>query len=113
MLGTLASASLAQPIRTRVRPCEFPASIVAKTAGKSDSSTSRFAISARWAGFHSPASRSHTSSRTARALPAEATPFARAFTIPGTRAIESLNVAAAVNISLYELNRHITSSSRR
>ncbi len=30
---------------------------------------------------------------------------AQAFTIPGTGAIESLNVAAAVNISLYELNR--------
>jgi len=30
---------------------------------------------------------------------------AKAFTIPGTAAIESLNVAAAVNISLYELNR--------
>ncbi|HEY6123571.1 MAG TPA: RNA methyltransferase [Steroidobacteraceae bacterium] len=30
---------------------------------------------------------------------------ARAFTIPGTGAIESLNVAATVNICLYELNR--------
>jgi len=30
---------------------------------------------------------------------------AKAFTIPGTDAIESLNVAATVNISLYELNR--------
>jgi TrmH family RNA methyltransferase len=30
---------------------------------------------------------------------------ARAFTIPGTGAIESLNVAASVNISLYELQR--------
>lgn len=30
---------------------------------------------------------------------------AKAFTIPGTGAIESLNVAASVNISLYELNR--------
>ena len=30
---------------------------------------------------------------------------ARAFTIPGTGAIESLNVAASVNISLYELHR--------
>ena len=30
---------------------------------------------------------------------------ARAFTIPGTGAIESLNVAATVNISLYELHR--------
>jgi TrmH family RNA methyltransferase len=29
----------------------------------------------------------------------------RAFTIPGTGAIESLNVAASVNICLYELNR--------
>jgi TrmH family RNA methyltransferase len=31
---------------------------------------------------------------------------AKAFTIPGTGAIESLNVAATVNICLYELNRH-------
>jgi TrmH family RNA methyltransferase len=30
---------------------------------------------------------------------------AKAFTIPGTGAIESLNVAATVNISVYELNR--------
>ena len=30
---------------------------------------------------------------------------ARPFTIPGTQAIESLNVAASVNICLYELNR--------
>jgi TrmH family RNA methyltransferase len=30
---------------------------------------------------------------------------ARAFTIPGTAAIESLNVAATVNIAVYELNR--------
>ena len=30
---------------------------------------------------------------------------ARAFTIPGTNAIESLNVAATVNICLYEINR--------
>jgi TrmH family RNA methyltransferase len=30
---------------------------------------------------------------------------AKAFTIPGTGTIESLNVAASVNISLYELNR--------
>ena len=30
---------------------------------------------------------------------------AKSFTIPGTGAIESLNVAASVNISLYELNR--------
>jgi TrmH family RNA methyltransferase len=30
---------------------------------------------------------------------------ARPFTIPGTGAIESLNVAASVNICLYELNR--------
>jgi RNA methyltransferase, TrmH family len=30
---------------------------------------------------------------------------ARAFTIPGTGAIESLNLASAVNICLYELNR--------
>jgi TrmH family RNA methyltransferase len=30
---------------------------------------------------------------------------AQAFTIPGTRAIESLNVAATLNICLYELNR--------
>jgi len=30
---------------------------------------------------------------------------AKAFTIPGTGAIESLNVATTVNICLYELNR--------
>jgi TrmH family RNA methyltransferase len=41
----------------------------------------------------------------ARGLPPEARAMARAFTIPGTAAIESLNVAATVNISLYELNR--------
>ena len=43
----------------------------------------------------------------ARGLPREAmSPLqARAFTIPGTGAIESLNVAATVNITLYELNR--------
>jgi TrmH family RNA methyltransferase len=41
----------------------------------------------------------------ARGLPADAALMAQAFTIPGTRAIESLNVAAAVNISLYEINR--------
>jgi TrmH family RNA methyltransferase len=39
----------------------------------------------------------------ARGLPPEAKKLARAFTIPGTRAIESLNVAASVNIALYEL----------
>ena len=41
----------------------------------------------------------------ARGLPPEAKAQARAFTIPGTGAIESLNVAASVNISLYELSR--------
>jgi RNA methyltransferase, TrmH family len=43
----------------------------------------------------------------ARGLPRERMESlgARAFTIPGTHAIESLNVAASVNISLYELNR--------
>ena len=43
----------------------------------------------------------------ARGLPREelAGLKARPFTIPGTQAIESLNVAATVNISLYELNR--------
>ena len=43
----------------------------------------------------------------ARGLPRERmeTLGARAFTIPGTAAIESLNVAASVNICLYELNR--------
>jgi len=39
----------------------------------------------------------------ARGLPALAQ--ARAYTIPGTGAIESLNVAASVNMCLYELNR--------
>ena len=44
----------------------------------------------------------------ARGLPREQMSAlgARAFTIAGTGAIESLNVAATVNISLYELNRH-------
>jgi len=41
----------------------------------------------------------------ARGLPREAAVTARAFTIPGTGAIESLNVAATVNICLYEINR--------
>ena len=43
----------------------------------------------------------------ARGLPRERMELlgAKAFTIPGTRAIESLNVAASVNISLYELSR--------
>ena len=41
----------------------------------------------------------------ARGLPPEAKSLARAFTIPGTGAIESLNVAASVNISLYEIHR--------
>jgi len=43
----------------------------------------------------------------ARGLPREQMSAigAKPFTIPGTGAIESLNVAAAVNISLYELNR--------
>ncbi len=41
----------------------------------------------------------------ARGLPGEAAVLARAFTIPGTGAIDSLNVAATVNIALYELNR--------
>jgi TrmH family RNA methyltransferase len=41
----------------------------------------------------------------ARGLPAEARALARGFTIRGTGAIESLNVAATVNISLYELHR--------
>lgn len=43
----------------------------------------------------------------ARGLPRDgmASLNARAFSIAGTGAIESLNVAAAVNISLYELNR--------
>ncbi len=43
----------------------------------------------------------------ARGLPREQMSAlrAQAFTVPGTGAIESLNVAATVNISLYELNR--------
>ena len=41
----------------------------------------------------------------ARGLPHEAKALAQAFTIPGTGSIESLNVAASVNISLYELKR--------
>ena len=41
----------------------------------------------------------------ARGLPDTAKTNARAFTIPGIGAIESLNVAATVNICLYELNR--------
>jgi len=43
----------------------------------------------------------------ARGLPHERMSALRAqpFTIPGTRAIESLNVAATLNICLYELNR--------
>jgi RNA methyltransferase, TrmH family len=43
----------------------------------------------------------------ARGLPHESMSALRArpFTIPGTGAIESLNVAASVNICLYELNR--------
>jgi TrmH family RNA methyltransferase len=43
----------------------------------------------------------------ARGLPREQmkTLDAQPFTIPGTAAIESLNVAATVNMSLYELNR--------
>jgi len=41
----------------------------------------------------------------ARGLPPEAKSMAQAFTIPGAAAIESLNVAASVNISLYELHR--------
>ena len=41
----------------------------------------------------------------ARGLPPGTSANARAFTIPGTGAIESLNVAATVNICLYELNR--------
>jgi TrmH family RNA methyltransferase len=43
----------------------------------------------------------------ARGLPREQMDAlqAKAFTIPGTGAIESLNVAASVNICLYELNR--------
>jgi TrmH family RNA methyltransferase len=44
----------------------------------------------------------------ARGLPREQVKAlgARAFTIAGTGAIESLNVAATVNICLYELNRN-------
>jgi TrmH family RNA methyltransferase len=41
----------------------------------------------------------------ARGLPQSATARARAFTIPGSGAIESLNVAASVNICLYEIHR--------
>ena len=41
----------------------------------------------------------------ARGLPPEARALAKPFTIPGTGAIESLNVAASVNISLYEIQR--------
>ena len=41
----------------------------------------------------------------ARGLPQAAKTGARVFTIPGTGAIDSLNVAATVNICLYELNR--------
>ena len=43
----------------------------------------------------------------ARGLPRERMESvgARPFTIPGTQAIESLNVAASVNIALFELNR--------
>ena len=44
----------------------------------------------------------------ARGLPRGAEVMARAFTIPGTRAIESLNVAATVNICLYEINRPVS-----
>jgi TrmH family RNA methyltransferase len=46
----------------------------------------------------------------ARGLPREQMDAlkARAFTIPGTAAIESLNVASSVNICLYELNRQQT-----
>jgi TrmH family RNA methyltransferase len=48
----------------------------------------------------------------ARGLPREQMSAlrAQAFTIPGTGAIESLNVAATVNICLYELNRAALSS---
>ena len=41
----------------------------------------------------------------ARGLAPEAKALARAFTIPGAGAIESLNVAASVNISQYEIHR--------
>jgi RNA methyltransferase, TrmH family len=46
----------------------------------------------------------------ARGLPQErmGAMRAQAFTIPGTRAIESLNVAATLNICLYELNRDVS-----
>jgi TrmH family RNA methyltransferase len=44
----------------------------------------------------------------ARGLPREAMADARAFTIPGTGAIESLNVAACVNICVYEINRPVS-----
>ena len=44
----------------------------------------------------------------ARGLPRAASVQARAFTIPGTGAIESLNVAATVNICLYEINRSVS-----
>jgi RNA methyltransferase, TrmH family len=45
----------------------------------------------------------------ARGLPRDSAEVraARAFTIPGSGAIESLNVAATVNISLYELHRAV------
>ena len=43
----------------------------------------------------------------ARGLPQGVAAKARAFTIPGTGAIESLNVAATVNICLYEINRPV------
>jgi len=44
----------------------------------------------------------------ARGLPREAMAEARAFTIPGTGAIESLNVAASVNICMYEIYRAVS-----
>ena len=49
----------------------------------------------------------------ARGLPHEQMGALRAtaFTIPGTGAIESLNVAATVNICLYELNRPLGAES--
>jgi TrmH family RNA methyltransferase len=43
----------------------------------------------------------------ARGLPQGVTSMARAFTIPGAGLIESLNVAASVNISLYEIHRQV------
>jgi TrmH family RNA methyltransferase len=43
----------------------------------------------------------------ARGLPEAARELARPFTIPGAGLIESLNVAASVNISLYEIHRKI------